>query len=218
MEILFATDLPFGRCVAVALPIDEQEIAATLHPEEQAFAQTLGAGRRGGWIGGRVALRTALQQLDVRLDAPLLATPRGAPLLPDGISGSVSHKRSIAVALVAKASGAGIGVDVEQVDPPRLSIAPRVLTERERAHLATLHEEERWRDVLTRFSIKEAIYKALDPFVQRHVAFSEVELAFSSDEMAVRFFLREWEGPFEAAIHWFTHGEVIISSARVLKK
>ena len=51
-----------------------------------------------------------------------------------------------------------------------------MLTEAEQAEIASLAERDRAREVTVRFSAKEAIYKAIDPFVRRYVGFQEVEV------------------------------------------
>jgi 4'-phosphopantetheinyl transferase EntD len=139
------------------------------------------------------------------LEAPdaILATPRGAPLLPPSAVGSVSHKRTIAVALVARAATppAAIGIDVEEIRPLHVDIARRVLTPDE---LAGLPPEGPARDaaVLLRFSAKEAIYKALDPWVQRFVAFEEAIVAPTPDgALTARLALTRGEGPFTVELH-----------------
>jgi 4'-phosphopantetheinyl transferase EntD len=107
----------------------------------------------------------------------VLADDRGAPVLPGGWIGSVSHKAGRAAALVSRASpisGARIGVDLEHAAPPRTDIAKRILPPKERADIET--HPARGRETTLRFSIKEAIYKAVDPFVRRYVGFTEVEL------------------------------------------
>jgi enterobactin synthetase component D len=119
-ERRFARTLPFGICVGVALPdtneaADRFEPPPGLHPDEAAFARTLSPVRRAGWVGGRVALRAALAAVGVDAAAPLLTTPRGAPILPAGAVGSVSHKSDLAVALAARAEtppAAPLGIDV----------------------------------------------------------------------------------------------------------
>jgi len=44
---------------------------------------------------------------------------------------------------------------------------------------------ERGRAVTLRFALKEAVYKAIDPIVQRYVGFTEVELDVSDDGRAI---------------------------------
>jgi 4'-phosphopantetheinyl transferase EntD len=114
----------------------------------------------------RAALREAGIAGDVARD------DRGAPVMPAGWLGSLSHKRELAAALVAEddGSGARIGLDLEEAREPRQPIERRVLTARELAGLASR------RDITRFFAIKEAIYKAIDPFVRRYVGFQEVEI------------------------------------------
>jgi 4'-phosphopantetheinyl transferase EntD len=97
---------------------------------------------------------------------------RGAPILPAGWLGSAANKLVHSAALVAPddGSGARIGLDLEHARPPRQPIERRILTPREQARITDR------RDITRCFAIKEAIYKAIDPFVRRYVGFLEVEL------------------------------------------
>ncbi len=169
-EVAFVRALPHGLCVGIALPEDDAASGAALDrllPAERAHAGSLAPARRTTFVGGRLALREALGRAG--LDAPaVLPDDRGAPRLPAGIAGSISHKRALAVALVG-AGDATLGVDVELFDRlPRADIARHVLTEDERPEVTDV------RELLVRFSIKEAIYKAIDPHVRRFVGFQEV--------------------------------------------
>ena len=136
---------------------------------------------------------------------PILSTPRGAPALPSGYVGSVSHKRELAVAIVARAEPTPrttLGIDVEIPRPLRTDIATRVLTDDERAALAGLDPAARDAEVLFRFAAKEAIYKALDPWVQRMVSFQEVEIvAAPGGGRHARLALPVGEGPFRVELH-----------------
>jgi enterobactin synthetase component D len=203
-ERRFLLDLPFGICVGVALPEEGAfELPEALHPLEAAFARARPEARRAGWVGGRVALRAALAALGVEASEPMLSTPRGAPLLPPGAVGSVSHKRALAVALCAREADprATVGIDVEDLRPLRTDIASRVLTPSE---LAVIPPGGLERDaaVLLRFSAKEAIYKALDPWVQRFVGFDEAIVARAEDgALSARLALARGEGPFTVELH-----------------
>jgi 4'-phosphopantetheinyl transferase EntD len=217
-DVAFDFLLEHGRCVGVRLPDMDGVIDAlarvALVSEERAFAEHLAPLRRRTWVGGRVALRQALARSG--LDSPALLTDaRGAPMLPAGIVGSVSHKAQIAVALVS-ATAAPVGVDVELDAPSRTDIASRVLTESESGEVARLDGRMRAREVLLRFSAKEAIYKALDPFVRRYVAFQEVAVTPLPDGRArVQAFLRDGEGPFAIDVRWFRHEGLVVTTARV---
>ncbi len=130
----------------------------------------------------RAALRAAGIEAEVPRD------DRGAPVMPAGWLGSLSHKRAHAAALVAPddRSGARIGVDLEDARAPRQPIERRILTPRELAAIADR------RDITRAFAIKEAIYKAIDPFVRRYVGFLEVELVEGRVITALPFAIDTW--------------------------
>ena len=90
--------------------------------------------------------------------------------MPAGWIGSASNKGEYSAALVRSEDGSRIGVDLEHARAPRMPIERRVLTPREAARITDR------RDITRCFAIKEAIYKAIDPFVRRYVGFLEVEL------------------------------------------
>jgi 4'-phosphopantetheinyl transferase EntD len=188
-------------------------------PDEQAFAAGLSPLRRPTWIAGRLALAAALWEIGAPR-APLLATDRGAPAIAAGFVGSVSHKRQIAVALAARDVGVSIGVDVEELSPGKYDISRRVLTPAELAVVNARAAEERWREVLIRFSMKESIYKAVDPFVRRYVGFEEAEVDLGPrgegiQRAAARLALEKGEGPFEVEASWLEIEGHVITSAVV---
>jgi enterobactin synthetase component D len=220
LDVAFDLSLEHGRCVGVTLPdlaagIDE--LAEGLLPAERAFAADFTNVRRRTWIGGRMAMRQAL--LRARLEAPaVLSDARGAPALPEGIAGSISHKARLAVALVAREPVARLGVDVEDDVVGTVDIARRVLTDGELDELASLPPEARAREVLLRFSGKEALYKALDPFVQRYVAFREVSLSTRPEGTTrVALHLSGGEGPFSVDVRWQRLDSIVLTTARVMR-
>jgi phosphopantetheine--protein transferase-like protein len=89
---------------------------------------------------------------------------------------SISHKKHLALALVSRAGTHTLGLDLEMFTPARLQIAEKVLTEAERMDLAEIPEAQRWGSLLLRFSVKEAIYKALAPRLKRWIDFHEAEV------------------------------------------
>ena len=220
-EVLFRRELPAGVCVAVSLPEgDGFPLPAGLHPGEAAFVHGSPAARRTTFIGGRLALRLALAGVGADPDSigAILSTPRGAPAMPPGFVGSVSHKRELAVAIVARAEPtprATVGIDLEIRRPLRADIAARVLTPDERAELADLTPDARAAEVLFRFAAKEAIYKALDHWVQRLVSFQEVAIATAPDgRREARLALTSPEGPFRVELHDASDdGRILVTAA-----
>lgn len=166
---------PHAHGVIVAAPIEDAHEQA-LHDDERALAARYAARRMRTFATGRAVLKEALAHAGGQAGA-IGRSARGAPLLPLGFIGSLSHKDELAVALVDKSDGdVTLGVDVELVGAATRDIASHVLTPREQAQLAHLDDERRARAVLERFSIKEAFYKAIDPKLERFVGFLEVEV------------------------------------------
>ena len=225
-ERRFVRELPFGTCVGIALPSimsgagddDPFDLPPILHADEAAFARGLSPIRRASWVGGRVALRAALTAIAFDAPAPILATPRGGPAMPSGVLGSVSHKNDLAVALVARAAAAPavtVGIDVEAVRALKRDIARHVLTADERAALPP-EGPARDAEVLLLFSAKEAIYKALDPWVGRFVSFQEATVARApGGGLRASLALANGEGPFGVELHQAGEADLILVAARV---
>jgi len=208
-EILFDLELPEGRCVGVQLnnnnqttKVEEEDwsdpnhwVNTCLHPEEVKYILDATTPVKKSFLLGRLAMRASLSKHELlQNDEPCLKDLHGRPTLPKGYVGSISHKGTIGVALSRKCSSSTflttVGVDIEQRAPKKRSIANKILTQRERDNLGNLKrinistEEE----VMLRFSLKEAIYKAVHPVINQYVGFQEAEVI-----------------PFEngtATVHW----------------
>jgi 4'-phosphopantetheinyl transferase EntD len=220
-DVAFHFELEHGVCVGIRLPREPASVDAlarrALLEEELAFAATLSASRRATWVGGRVALRKALARASF-LAGPVLADDRGAPRLPPGVAGSISHKERLAVALAAAETGARVGVDIELDVARAHDITAKVLADDEVTELAPRTGDARAREVVLRFSLKEAIYKALDPFVKRYVGFKEVSVSPRPDGSAwVRPRLPAGEGRFAIDASWrrVDAEGVVLTTARV---
>ena len=196
----------FGHLVVVDVPVRAPGLAP-LHPEEAALSASWGPQRQATFAAGRHALRLALRAADVVVDGPIGRDDRGAPLFPgvgvvDGVVASVTHKNTVAAALVStELSGWCVGVDLELLEPrarPALDrLIRQVLTEREAAQLPD-DDDGRLLACLLRFSLKEALYKSLDPWVRRYVGFQEVEVDVDAAGAAV-FTVPQFDGRrFEA--------------------
>jgi 4'-phosphopantetheinyl transferase EntD len=215
-DLAFHHATEHGVLAAVQLPDSPEPVPeavmAQLHPGEAEMARGLRAYRQVSFVGGRLALRLACQQLGFQ-PGPVLADDRGAPGLPEGITGSISHKRTLAVAMVGPAHGTTLGIDLEDYGPPRPGIAQRVLTPAELELVQELEGERQWVATLLRFSLKESVYKALDPWVRRYVGFQEAEVVPDTDGLAhVSLNLEGGEGPFvvNARYNWL-HGRLLTS-------
>jgi len=206
---------PFGWLAIVHLPDGREpvppEVLARLAPEEAAWAATLRGRRQIEWSGGRLALRAAARAAGIELP-PVLPGTRGEPLLPPGVQASISHKRTVALALVGQGSET-IGLDVEELAPPRPAIAARILRPEELAAVDALPEAARWPAILARFAAKEAIYKAIHPHLRRYVAFSEASVAL--DPPAARLHLAHGEGDLPLTLELRERDGLLVAAARV---
>lgn len=178
-----------------------------LHPLEQEFALGKPPRRCVEFVGGRVALRSALRACGWTGELALMPLPQGGPALPIGFTGSISHKAAMALAVAAPSvAERTLGIDSEVVgDRERLTIARKVLRPLELARWESGGGS--WTRLLEIFSTKEAIYKALHPHLRRYVGFEEAEVL---DNGSIELHLREDEGPFGVRSQAVWEGERLV--------
>ena len=194
----FDISLPEGRCIGVStanetdcFPQDFSDestaiqrnhwLRSILHQEEIEFGTTLKKTRNSFWLG-RLALRMALDFPGY----PILRDKYGRPQLKEDMFCSVSHKPDKGVAIISSPRKddrnshivlSGVGIDLEVTSRKgRPSIAKRILTANERESMGNLPGITFDEEVLLRFSLKEAIYKAAHPLLRQHVGFQEAEV------------------------------------------
>ena len=184
----FVRTTPFGVLAGFDFPPSAESIPEALHADERAHAATLSPRRRPEWIGGRLAFARAASERGWPRVA-LGTGPRGEPALPEGLAGSISHKNALAVALVARADGATLGVDLEALAPARPSIEEIALRAEEREALHRLPDAERWHALVLAFAVKEALYKALHPRLRRYVRYDEAAVRLPAEGPEIRLFL-----------------------------
>jgi 4'-phosphopantetheinyl transferase EntD len=106
--------------------------------------------------------------------------------LPRDITGSISHKDDLAVGVAALDSKGRVGVDIERcTNKAAPALLRRILTEGEKERLGRLRDVSVEEEVLLRFSFKEAVYKAIHPYLERSIDFTEVEIDPQPDGSAV---------------------------------
>lgn len=178
-QITIKNALCHGVIAAVALPGDGAAVPGVvldlLHPDERTLAEGMRGFRQSSFVGGRLAARAAMQGIG-RAPAPVLRDPHGAPIGPDGLAVSITHKTHLAVAIVARASLGTLGLDLEDLVPPRPGIAAKVLRPEELEAVEALPDDRQWTGTVVRFAIKEAIYKALAPRHRRYIGFDEASV------------------------------------------
>lgn len=133
--------------------------------------------RKAEFLAGRYCARRALALLGVA-NARIGSGSQRQPVWPDGVCGSISHTRQLAVAVVASdAALYGVGVDVEEelTSEAMAQIQPFVLNADEYALLSRVP----WRRealVTLIYSIKESFFKAAFPLVKRYFDFDAISL------------------------------------------
>jgi 4'-phosphopantetheinyl transferase EntD len=104
--------------------------------------------------------------------SPILAREDRAPIWPTGVVGSISHCRAYCCAVVGLADAwVAVGLDAELLQPLEPDLEQQILVEDERRGLEHLRDGIPWACVV--FSIKEAIYKAWHPLMQRWLGFHD---------------------------------------------
>lgn len=181
------------------LPSTEQSEVFTAELDQGMLAAAAASKRFVVHVGGRIAMRRAWRSICVNgrdAQGHILRSAHGAPLLTNGYRGSISHKDSFAVGAVLCTDNGdvvSIGIDLEKVtNRSHGRLQARLLTEEEQrsvGHSNSLGEEM---DVMLRFSFKEAVYKALHPWVGRYIGFQEAAV-YPDDQGGAEVQLL-WEG------------------------
>ncbi|MGF6455333.1 enterobactin synthetase component D [Pseudomonas frederiksbergensis] len=142
------------------------------------------AKRQAEFLAGRVCARAALQQLEGLSFIPAIGEDR-APVWPAHITGSITHSTGRAAAIVAnKAHWRGLGMDLENLlDAERAErLAGEILTGPELQRMAAGAGDQLAMLVTLTFSVKESLFKALYPIVQKRFYFEHAEvLEWSAD-------------------------------------
>lgn len=204
-----------GQAVAVPVPAPDAipPIEAwPIDPVERRHAAKFGARRQNTWIAGRLALREACRAVGVE-PGPILPDDRRAPRLPATVSASLTHTDRWALAWAAPADGRTRGIDLE--DPTRggLHLQDMLLTAPEAAALAARPAERQKSELIRRFALKEAVYKAIDPRYRRYVDFKEVALwpdppGAEAGTARIDWILAEGEAPpAEMILRWRLWGD-----------
>jgi 4'-phosphopantetheinyl transferase EntD len=157
-------------------PVDLPALEAVL--VERAVAK-----RQREFALGRMCARSALEKLG-HGSAVIGRGANGAPLWPQGITGSITHTKGYAAAVVGELRHfSGIGVDAERMGGVTQDLWPRLFDDTERDHLMDLDEPERDNAATLIFSAKEACYKAWgarEPLVFRDIRITPGEQSFTA--------------------------------------
>lgn len=146
------------------------------------------AKRQAEFLAGRLCARAALQQLDQINCIPAIGEDR-APVWPAHISGSITHSTGHAAAIVGhKVQWRGLGMDLENLLSLERAerLAGEILTVQELQRMADVPREQIALLVTLTFSVKESLFKALYPIVQKRFYFEHAEVVEWSEAGHVR--------------------------------
>lgn len=136
------------------------------------------AKRQAEFLAGRVCAREALRRLNGSETVPAVGADR-APQWPAGISGSITHGKQWAAALVADSRHwRGLGLDVENLlsHERAARLQEEILTPAELRRASLLDPEQLGLLVTLTFSLKESLFKALYPLTLQRFYFEHAEV------------------------------------------
>lgn len=167
MADTLAAILPKGAVAVERGAISESAASAAmpaLYPVEEALIAGASERRRREFAEARACAREALAALGVAA-GPIPATPDGAPVWPEGVVGSITHKGGYRAAVVAfRSQIAGIGIDAEPDQRLPDGVLETIASPAELDQVESLLERRAglaWDRLL--FCAKEASVKAAQP-------------------------------------------------------
>ncbi len=134
--------------------------------------------RQTEFLAGRLCAHEALRRVTGAPCIPTVNEDR-SPCWPAGVVGSITHGAGWAATVVARREQwRGIGLDIEKQIPVARAdrLVAEILTPRELGDYAALNEGQRGLRVTLTFSIKESLFKALYPLVNKRFYFQDAEL------------------------------------------
>jgi 4'-phosphopantetheinyl transferase EntD len=164
----------------------DDDPAAELFPQELATVARATESRRREFATGRACARAAL----ARLGHPAVAVPRGPrgdPVWPEGVVGSITHCAGYRAAAVARAEDVlSLGIDAEPdealPDPGMLELIALAEERARLGQLAAMRPGTSWDRLL--FSAKESVYKAWFPLARRWLGFESAHVSIDQDQGA----------------------------------
>jgi 4'-phosphopantetheinyl transferase EntD len=146
--------------------------------------------RRREFAAGRAAAAQAMARFGVMANVAM--GDDRAPIWPEGLTGSITHTRSIALAVVLRAGPIGIDLEPEGAVTPDL--CPEILLPDERANPAL---------ATAIFCAKEATFKAQYPLTKAMFGFDRIAITTTAATFTARFTADT--GPIPAGTLWPGH-------------
>ncbi|MCX4181064.1 enterobactin synthase subunit EntD [Enterobacter sp. HSTU-ASh6] len=169
-----------------------------------------GRKRKAEHLAGRIAAAHALPDHTV----PGIG-PSGEPLWPEGISGSITHSGTQAMAVVVRHPDARVGIDCEAILPDREAreIQDGIIDAQEAMCLTRSGYPFALALTLT-FSAKESLFKALFPQVKTFMDFDCARIT-RLDERTLTLALTRSQAEFKEnmlfTVHWLLNNDRVIT-------
>lgn len=169
-----------------------------------------GRKRKAEHLAGRIAAAHALPDHTVSGIGP-----SGEPLWPDGVSGSITHSGTQAMAVVVRAPDALVGIDCEAILPEREAreIQDGIIDSQE-AMCLTRSDYPFALGLTLAFSAKESLFKALFPRVKTYMGFDCARIT-RLNEKTLTLALTRPQAEFKEntlfTVHWLLDGNQVIT-------
>jgi 4'-phosphopantetheinyl transferase EntD len=150
-------------------------------PEEWALIERAVPKRRVEFSAGRHCARAAMRSLGYP-DTAILAGRDRAPIWPDGLTGSITHCRGFAAAVVAPLHRfLAVGIDAERSAEVPLSLTDTVLRPDERVEGPWQACNDQPQMLTLFFCVKEASYKAYYQMTGELISFQHMHITLAPD-------------------------------------
>ncbi|MCV9389355.1 4'-phosphopantetheinyl transferase family protein [Reichenbachiella ulvae] len=187
--------------------------AEVLHAEELSIYQNFEPTRQLDFCRGRYSAHQCLEHFGA--DAPILKDQEGAPIWPEGYSGSISHTNGMAGAMVTKNVWIrSVGLDLERIGRITRELWQLLFTPREINQLNQCYPEKA--DFLSTlfFSIKEAFYKMQFAISRQFMGFHDCEIVYTKEKCHLSPLVKSTDALYQPSfydIHYHRHDDLIIS-------
>ena len=160
---------------AVTVAATTGDIDTELTPAEEAAVGDAVDKRRTEFVTGRALARQALGRISAEA-VSIASGPKGEPVWPPGIVGSITHCTGYRACAVARADAVGsVGIDAEVHEALPGGVLEDVASPLEQQRLRAAARDGLHLDRVL-FSAKEAVYKAWFPLAGRWLGFEDVDM------------------------------------------
>ncbi len=195
------------RCVAIGdhcSELSSLEATAVLNACEK---------RRNEFSTGRHLLRGLLREFGIDY-AQLPKAAGGGVVWPDGYCGSVAHTDQFCAAVLAKTDDiASVGIDIENIGDVGERECRVFMPDDEYEIMTSLEPKIRQVRMAAAFSVREAIYKCLNPVFGRWIDFQDARVWFSDDGTSLDVTVKNYESLCGLRCRYEVKDNLVITSA-----